>query len=66
MGFFFLKGSKFSPLRAVPYGMENHFYHIVAIFITHVRNCIMGATPMIKQMTGVDRYDFLAATFVVC
>ena len=33
-----------SPLRAVPYGLENHFYHIgwphlnVAIFIMHVRN----------------------------
>ena len=23
-----LKGSEFFPLRAVPYGMENHFYHI--------------------------------------
>ena len=22
------KRSKFFPLRAVPYGMENHFYHI--------------------------------------
>ena len=22
------RGSKFFPLRAVPYGMENHFYHI--------------------------------------
>ena len=33
-------------------GMENHFYHIrwpplnVTIFITHVHNCVMGATPM--------------------
>ena len=32
--------------------MENHFYHIrlppfnVTIFITHVHNCVMGATPM--------------------
>ena len=24
----FSKGSKFFPLRAVPYGMENRFYHI--------------------------------------
>ena len=38
------------PLRAVSYGMENHFYHIgcpplnVAIFITHVHKCVMGAT----------------------
>ena len=22
------RGSEFFPLRAVPYGMENHFYHI--------------------------------------
>ena len=22
------RGSKFFPLRAVPFGMENHFYHI--------------------------------------
>ena len=34
--------------------MENHFYHIrgpplnVTIFITHVRNCVIGATPMFK------------------
>ena len=32
--------------------MERHFYHIrwpplnVTIFIMHVRNCVMGATPM--------------------
>ena len=32
--------------------MKNHFYHIrcpplnVTIFITQVRNCVMGATPM--------------------
>ena len=44
--------SEFFPLRAVPYVMENHFYHIrrpplnVTICITHVRNCVMGATPM--------------------
>ena len=28
MGLLFKEGSKFFPLRAVPYGMENHFYHI--------------------------------------
>ena len=34
--------------------MENHFYHImwpslnVTIFIMHMRNCVMGATPMLK------------------
>ena len=43
--------SEFFPLRAVSYGMENHFYHIrrpsldVTIF-TSVRNCVMGATRM--------------------
>ena len=25
---FALRGSEFFPLRAAPYGMENHFYHI--------------------------------------
>ena len=40
-----LKGKNSLPLRAVPYGMENHFYHIrcpplnVTIFITHMRTC---------------------------
>ena len=49
----FRNGSKFFPLRAVPYGMENPFYYIrrpplnVTIFnITHVCNFVMGATPM--------------------
>ena len=41
------RGSEFFPLRAVPYGMETHFYHIKCyFFITHVRNCVLGATPM--------------------
>ena len=46
------RGSEFFPLRAVPFGMENHFYHIRwpplnnTIVITYVRNCAMGATPM--------------------
>ena len=37
---------EFFPLRAVPYGMENHVYHIrwpslnITIFITHVPNCL--------------------------
>ena len=41
-------GSEFFPLWAVPYSMENHFYHIkwpplnVPIFITHVRNVRNG------------------------
>ena len=49
------RGSKFFPLRLVPYDMENHFYHIRwpplnvtifnTIFNTHMRNCVMGATP---------------------
>ena len=46
------RGSKYFPLTAVPYGVENHVYHIrypplnVTIFITHVRNCVQGATPL--------------------
>ena len=46
------RGSEFFSLRAVPYVIENHFNHIrspplnVTFFITHVRNCVMGATPM--------------------
>ena len=44
--------SEFLPLRKVPYDMENHFYYIkwpplsVTIFITQVRNCVMGTTLM--------------------
>ena len=45
--------SKFFPLRAVPYGMENKFYHNrlphlnVTIFLLHTcATCVMGATPM--------------------
>ena len=47
------RGSELFPLRIVPYVMKNHFYHIrwpplnFTIFITHVRNCEMGATPML-------------------
>ena len=47
------RGSKCFPFRAVPYGMENHFYHNncpplnVTIFITHVCNCAIGATSML-------------------
>ena len=39
-------------LREVPYGMDNHFYRIrtpplnVTVFTTHVRNYVMGATPV--------------------
>ena len=47
------RGSEFFPLRAVPYGVENHFYHITRVtslecyyFFTHVLNCVMGAMPM--------------------
>ena len=46
------RGSEFFPLRRVPYRMENNFYHIkwpslnVTIFITHVRSCVIGATPL--------------------
>ena len=47
------RGSKFFSLRAVPYGMINHLYHIgwsplnVTIFITHMCNCVMGAMSML-------------------
>ena len=46
--FFLLKISSMEPLRAVPYGMENHFYHIrwspliVTIFIIHAHNLYNG------------------------
>ena len=46
--------------------MENHFYHIrlppwnVTIFITHVCNCIIGATPMNWSDTP-DRFLCVAA-----
>ena len=49
-----LNGKHLLPGGAVPYGMDNHFYHIrrhplnVSIFISHVDNCVMGATPMQK------------------
>ena len=50
------RGSEFFPLGAVPYGIENLFYHIrlpplnVTILIMHVRNCVMGATPMLDSL----------------
>ena len=46
-------GSEFFPLWALPCSMETHFYHIklpplnVTIFITHVHNLLMSATPML-------------------
>ena len=49
-------GSEFFHLRPVPYGMENQYYHIRwlplnnTIFITHVRNRVVGATPMDQAM----------------
>ena len=49
-------GCELFHLRAVPYGMENHYYHIrwpplnITILITQVRNCVMGATPMDHAM----------------
>ena len=57
---FACKGSDFFPLRAVPCGMINHFYHIgwpplnVTIFITHVRNCVMGATRMMASGYNIN------------
>ena len=45
------RGSEFFPLRAVPYGMKIAFItlgdlHWMLFFITHVRKCEMGASPM--------------------
>ena len=48
------KGKNLLPegANSFPYDMEIHFCHIrcpplnVTIFIMHVRNCVMGATPM--------------------
>ena len=57
---------EFFPLRAVPYHMKNHFYHIrcpplnVTIFIMHVCNCVIGATPMTWSDTP-DRFSCAAA-----
>ena len=40
---------------------KNHFYHVrwppldVTIFITHVRNCVMGATPMLIMTKAQPR-----------
>ena len=53
------RGSEFLPIRAVPCVMINHFYYIgwlplnVTIFITHMRNCVMGATPMDLDITVI-------------
>ena len=55
-----LKGKNLLPEGAVPYGMENRFYHIRwsplndTIFITHVRNCVMGAATTIKGLVTVS------------
>ena len=49
------RGSELFPLRAVSCCMKND-YHIrgppldVNIFITHVRNCVMGAAPMLVRL----------------
>ena len=63
-----LKGKNLlqEPLRAVSHGMENHFYHIgcpplnVAIFITHVHKCLMGATH-----SSMDLYFTLFCTDIL-
>ena len=53
------RGTEFLPLRAVHYYIENQIYHIrllplnVAILITHVRYCVMGATPMVERLSGI-------------
>ena len=50
------RGSEFFPLRVVPYGMENHFYHIrwapmsVTIFIMHVHKLRNAGYANAQQM----------------
>ena len=62
-------GSEFFPLRAVSYGMENHFYHIrwpllnVTIFIMHVHNCVMGATPMNTILSRSEFFPLRAVSY---
>ena len=62
------RGSEFFPLRAVPFGMENQFHHIrwpplsVTIFITHVHNYIMVATPIEPAHPGSFARTFIAGT----
>ena len=66
------RGSKFFPLRAIPYGIENHFYHIrwpplnVTIFIAHVRNCEMEATSMSHFYLNLWSSPLLAAISQYC
>ena len=66
------RGSKFFPLRAIPYGMENLFYHIrchllnVTIFITHMPNCVMGAKPMGCEFETHYRHCAVSLSFVLC
>ena len=66
------RGSEFFPVRVVPYGLENRFYHImcpplnVTIFITHVRNCVMGATPMLRViMVFSFIFRFVLGLFII-
>ena len=51
------RGSELFPFWAVPYSMENHFYHfkwpplnVIIIFITHVRNLRNGCYANAKHM----------------
>ena len=69
--------AKFFLLRAVPYGMENHFYlirrlplNVTIFFISNVRLCVMRATPMctrsIQNMKSVQsRSSFIFCTYPV-
>ena len=65
------KRSEFFSLRAVPYGMENHVYHIrwlswmLLFFITHERNCVMAATTMRWIDTKDDNYLIIAIVWRV-
>ena len=47
-----VKGNEFVPLGEVPYGMEQHkaiFPLTVSIFLTHVRNCVLVAKPILND-----------------
>ena len=65
------KRSEFFPLRAIPYDMENHYYHIkwpplnVTIFIIIVLNCGMGAVNAVGWSVVCNDGFFLAYLFVL-
>ena len=62
--------SQREPLREVPYGMENHLTSLECYYsITHVRNCVVRATPMPIQINttriGVSIIYFRGHIYIV-